>query len=146
MPDQATDCIIFANFMAPYGVPTLTQKRLDDFTKDLTTSRPKQNGRLSASDFSKIFSCIKIVFWYKFHWSLFAEVQLTIASIGLSNGLVPLMLLSKPMMTKITDAYICDTSPLSLSLYIYIFTSNAVITRSHMTFQCTQHYRKCDGT
>ena len=54
------------------------------------------------------------VFWFKFHWSLFPRVQLTTNKSALVQvmaqhpfGAEPL---PEPMLTQLTDAYICGTS------------------------------------
>ena len=45
---------------------------------------------ISQTIFSDTFSWMKcFVCWFKFHWSLFLRVQLTITSNGLDNGLAP---------------------------------------------------------
>ena len=45
---------------------------------------------ISQMIFSDAFSWMKsLVFWLKFHWSLFLSVQLTTPGIGLDNGLAP---------------------------------------------------------
>ena len=48
----------------------------------------------------------RLVFWLKFHWSLFLRVELT-TSIDLDSGLAPnkRQPLSEPMLARFTDAY-----------------------------------------